>query len=359
MGTSAIVVDAGEASQEERLAAIQKAMNELDEGVQGCWAAVAAERFDIEGELAAQIDISATSAASAVIRDTTKSPKLAACVVALLDHYPWAPPLRGQTIQLPFKFSAPDSQSVIDRRLVPWAGQGKVSVAVLLDERNTANSAASMFELAIAAGGSTGLRWADRAELWYFLGPGVVTSVAGGTHTLAAGDMMYAPKGSAREVAATAQDLHAVIVVVPGGAEGTARAGALPTREVTGWMAAPMSPIVLPAAAAKTYPRGTGSVTIVAESSTIKDSTLAASLLVFPAGTKVPEHAHDKETELLYVLAGAGTMSIGGVDVAVRETSVVQIPPSTKHAFTATADLRAVQIYTPAGPEQRFKPAKP
>ena len=41
--------------------------------------------------------------------------------------------------------------------------------------------------------------------------------------------------------------------------------------------------------------------------------------------------------------------------VPVTATSVIQIPPSTKHAFVATAAVRAVQIYTPAGPEQRFK----
>jgi hypothetical protein len=30
---------------------------------------------------------------------------------------------------------------------------------------------------------------------------------------------------------------------------------------------------------------------------------------------------------------------------------------NTKPAFTATAEVRALQIYTPAGPEQRFKSA--
>ena len=54
------------------------------------------------------------------------------------------------------------------------------------------------------------------------------------------------------------------------------------------------------------------------------------------------------------VLEGTGTMT-SRPDVAVTPTSVIQIPPNTKHAFTASADVRAVQIYTPAGPEQRFK----
>ena len=63
----------------------------------------------------------------------------------------------------------------------------------------------------------------------------------------------------------------------------------------------------------------------------------------------------EPETELLYVLAGGGTLTVGGVDLPVTPTTVVQIPKQTKHAFTATSAVRAVQIYTPAGPEQQFK----
>jgi quercetin dioxygenase-like cupin family protein len=107
----------------------------------------------------------------------------------------------------------------------------------------------------------------------------------------------------------------------------------------------------LPASGAKTY----GRATIFADAGTIHDKTLAASILALPAGATVAEHVHAGETELLYVLAGGGTMTVGGVALPVTATSVVQIPKHTRHAFTAASDLRAVQIYTPAGPEQRFK----
>ncbi|MEO8706669.1 MAG: hypothetical protein ABI867_41975, partial [Kofleriaceae bacterium] len=204
----AIPIDAPEVTQEERLAAIQKAMNELDEAAQGCWAAAAVERFDIEGEIAATIDIAgAGNAKVSVARDSTRTPKLTACLVQLLAKYPWAPPLHGQAIQLPFKFRAPkDGQNVIDRALVPWIGQGKLALALLLDEHNSGNAAASMVELAIAAGGSTGRRVAERAELWYFLNPARVDG-----KPVAAGDMMFVPAQAARDVAAVA-DLHAVLV---------------------------------------------------------------------------------------------------------------------------------------------------
>nr|AIA11112.1 Cupin domain protein [uncultured bacterium] len=347
-----VPIDAQAPSQDERLAAIQKAMNELDEAAQVCWAAAAVERFDIEGEIVATIDIAPTSAQVTFARDTARNAKLSSCLARLLSQYRWAPPLHGQAIQLPFKFRAPDGQNVIDRALVPWNGQGKLAVAVLLDEHNTGNDSISMFELALEAGGTTGLRYADRAELWYFLGPATIQGVGGLKRAaVAAGDMMYARAGVAREVIATTGPVHAMVAVVPGGREGSARAGALPTREANSARSAPPPPLVLPAAAAKTYSR----VTIFAEPATIKDKLVAASLIEMGRGVTIPEHVHAGETEALYVLSGAGTMTINGVAMAVTPTSVVQIPPNTKHSFTAASDLRAVQIYTPAGPEQRFK----
>lgn len=353
-------VDAPPVSQEQTLAAIQYAMNELDEGVQGCWAASAArERFDIEGEFKLHIDIGdrdgggKQATVASLSQDSVHNAGFTSCVVAMATDYHWAPPLYGQSIELPFRVRHPvDGQNVIDRRLVPWKGQGKVSVAVLLDEANSGNDAASIFELAVQAGGTTEMRTAEREEIWYFLAPATVNVVGKeGKRTVKAGDMAYVPQGGAREIMATAGDVHAVIIVVPGGREGTGRAGALPTPGLTSIRSAPASARLYPAATAKTF----GAATIYMEPAITGASTFAAEILTLPAGHTVAEHVHAKETELLYVLEGTGTMTVDGTDLAVSPTSVVQIPPSTKHAFSATSSFRAVQVYTPAGPEQRFK----
>ena len=345
-----------EPTEDERLAAIQKAMNELDEAAQGCWAVAATERFDIEGEVTLTIEIAAKRSQVTVAQDSVRNARLGTCLRELLASYAWAPPLYGQTIQLPFKFRAPsDGQNVIDRALVPWAGQGKIAVATLLDENNTGNEAASMFELAIEAGASTGFRSPERDELWLFLGPTAIEAPGkAGTKAVAAGDMMFVARHSVRKLTAPGAAVHAVLVAVPGGREGSARAGALPTREVTGWKEPPAGPIHLPAAAAKSYPRGGGTAAIFAEPATIKAKSLSASILELPAGGAIPEHVHG-QTEMLYLLSGTGSMTVNGVQLAITQTSVIQIPPNTKHAFTATTAVRALQIYTPAGPEQRFK----
>ncbi len=344
----AALADVRSVSQDEKLAAIQKAMNELDEGAQGCWAVAATERFDIEGELSLMVEIEATTAKATVVTDTVRNAKLAACVSQLLGAYHWAPPLYGETIQLPFKFRAPDGQSVIDRRLVEWHGQQNVSISVLLDENNTGNGEASMLEVAIAPRAGTGMHLSDRAELWYFLGEAEIKGKASNSGGIAkAGSMMYVPPATFREVIARYPDMHAVVFFAPGGPEGTARAGALPTtiKPAMGSQALQMY------AAGKKF----GPATIFLDASVNASAPLAASILELGANAKVPEHVHAKETELLYILEGSGTMTINGQDVAVTPTSVIQIPPNTKHAFAAMSAVRAVQVYTPGGPEQRFK----
>ncbi len=105
-------VDAG-IDQDATLAAIQKAMNDLDPAARKCWAAAAAERFDVEGNFEARIQIEPIQVV--VVTDTTNNKTLRACMVAVLQAYAWAPPLHGQTIQLPFKFRAPERRPERDR----------------------------------------------------------------------------------------------------------------------------------------------------------------------------------------------------------------------------------------------------
>ena len=154
----------------------------------------------------AQIDIGSGARAtrrssSDTHRATQRSPT---CLVDCCSALPWAPPLLRPddpaAVQVQRARRAERDRS--PARRVARAGRRSRS-RVLLDENNTGNGALSMFEVAIAAGGTTGLRTADRAELWYFLEPGRRT-VDG--KPVAAGDMVYVPAHGAREVAAADGD---------------------------------------------------------------------------------------------------------------------------------------------------------
>lgn len=320
------VVDARVASEPERLAAIEQAINQLDEAAQACWAAAAAARFDIAGELVATIDIAPDRAQVAFARDTTRHPGLAACLARVLAGYRWAPPLHGQVIQLPFRFRAPAGQNAIDRALVPWAGQGAVAVAVLLDQANTGQAHAALFELALDAGGRTGMRTTEREELWFFLGPATVAGPGAPETRVAAGDFMRVPARGAREVRATAGAMHAVIAVAPGGPEGAARAGALPTPLHDAGRAA--APPVFGAAAATS-------------------AGFAASVIEVASGQAIAPHRHAGQSELIYLLAGSGTLTVAGRAQPIGPTAVIQVPPGVEHGFVATTAVRALRVYVP------------
>ena len=79
------------------------------------------------------------------------------------------------------------------------------------------------------------------------------------------------------------------MVVVPGGPEGSARAGALPTPEFVGGPNVKLDfPTLLLASSAKTF----GPATIHLDATVNKDTPLAASVLQLPAG---PDFRVEKE----------------------------------------------------------------
>ncbi len=71
----------------------------------------------------------------------------------------------------------------------------------------------------------------------------------------------------------------------------------------------------------------------------------------------IESHATAGSSEVLYIERGAGTMTIGDRQVAVHAGSALYIPRGVAHAFTpdGSGPLQAVQLYAPAGPEQRHR----
>jgi quercetin dioxygenase-like cupin family protein len=73
------------------------------------------------------------------------------------------------------------------------------------------------------------------------------------------------------------------------------------------------------------------------------------------------EHYHRRATELYYVLAGEGIVSLDGVEHAVRTGTVVHIPPGVVHGARGRMRVLVVGIpdirdddvfFPPAGPGQ-------
>ena len=72
--------------------------------------------------------------------------------------------------------------------------------------------------------------------------------------------------------------------------------------------------------------------------------------------TKLPAHVHPTATEVVYVLAGQGDVTLSGTRQHVGAGDSIAIPPGVVHGFDAGAEaVTAVQFYLPGGPEQRYR----
>jgi quercetin dioxygenase-like cupin family protein len=77
-------------------------------------------------------------------------------------------------------------------------------------------------------------------------------------------------------------------------------------------------------------------------------------------GVEVPRHSHAGAEEIIFVMAGAGELTVGSEKFPFEGPEALYIPAGQPHAvkFTGTDKAELVQIYAPAGPEDRYKDAK-
>jgi quercetin dioxygenase-like cupin family protein len=100
---------------------------------------------------------------------------------------------------------------------------------------------------------------------------------------------------------------------------------------------------------------GKGSVKLMLDG---KGASFAVDLMSVEAGAKVPPHVHDGSDEIIFVLQGRGTTTVGGAPLESRAGELLRIPAGVQHSLVVSEKMSVVQIYAPGGPEQRFKGAK-
>ena len=78
---------------------------------------------------------------------------------------------------------------------------------------------------------------------------------------------------------------------------------------------------------------------------------------VFLPGARSPVHQHLESEELIYVLSGSGTMTLGDATLAVEKGMALRIPAGVAHSFIVGGEgpMEVIQVYSPGGPEQRFR----
>lgn len=88
---------------------------------------------------------------------------------------------------------------------------------------------------------------------------------------------------------------------------------------------------------------------------------LSLSELTLGAGAELPAHDHPGVDEVLYIVSGQARMKLGSRgEFTVGPGDAVRLPPGQTHSVAVRERLRAIQSYSPAGPEARLRPsAKP
>lgn len=85
---------------------------------------------------------------------------------------------------------------------------------------------------------------------------------------------------------------------------------------------------------------------------------VSVGMLTLAPGAAVPEHTHPDAGEWLAVTAGTVELSLEGSLSVAQQGDVIFIPVGARHSARVPPDagvaFSAVQVYSPAGPEQRF-----
>jgi mannose-6-phosphate isomerase-like protein (cupin superfamily) len=92
-----------------------------------------------------------------------------------------------------------------------------------------------------------------------------------------------------------------------------------------------------------------------------EDGSASLGSLMASKNAAVPQNVHEHEWEILAILSGQGTLvrTIAGRedDTPIAPGTFASIAPGVQHAYrpAGTSPLVAVQLFSPPGPEQRFK----
>jgi oxalate decarboxylase/phosphoglucose isomerase-like protein (cupin superfamily) len=104
----------------------------------------------------------------------------------------------------------------------------------------------------------------------------------------------------------------------------------------------------------ETFSFGWGTMKWFVSPLTIKGAANSQGEVIINPGQGHTPHLHETADELIYVVSGAGTQTVGEEEFPIAEGDTVYIPMGIVHS-TMNADWRALRLivtYTPGGEEQ-------
>ncbi|MBT8495125.1 MAG: cupin domain-containing protein [Deltaproteobacteria bacterium] len=348
--------------EQAQVAAIEKAIGERGPAVYACRSRATADDLRLDGKLRLKLTLGAAAVVSKVeiVEDTVEDPVLTECLAKIWDGYSFDAVFAvGDVIELPpFEFVSEGAQYVVNAGNVEPVERGRIVTSRILTAANTGNPSAALDMIAVYDGGALDGFVKSGAEVFF-------TFVGGGTLEAGGKRYVYTPTGKKRSVQIGLGS--AVYVSTEGGYQFRDNKDGDPTilfRFATPdagqgkkWRTYARGK---DAAEVLTIANGKASVRLYFDAGVVLGNSAYLGVFTADPGTKVPEHTHPGETEMLFVLAGEARMTVDGKPFPVGKGDAIQVPPGTLHAAEVMGKepFQAIQVYTPSGPEQRFRPKK-
>jgi quercetin dioxygenase-like cupin family protein len=376
-------------TEEARVADIlQSALTKHGGDVNRCFEKALADTLDVAGKIELEVDVGAggrvTKAKPA--SDSVKSPVLVACLTESAATWTLAGLDPGSTVILPLAFEGQSAQFSIKVKDAPDHGptappskktgspppQPPFSVKLLVDEATMRAQKAALTQLTIAPANRIAMHKHPGNEVLYvlkgharILGPSGVApeKLDEGMAILIPGGMPHAIENMGRTSSAVLLDVFA-----PMGPERVYRdpkdeAGRAAFEVIRGAPPAPPAGAkftvgstadVLPVFAGK------GKIKPLLEPAKTGNKALYVGILEAEPGAEVPRNTHPGSAEILYVVSGGGDVTIGSEKITFGAEEALHIPDGQPHAakFTGPEKTIMVQVFAPAGPEERYRAAQ-
>ncbi|HVR03270.1 MAG TPA: cupin domain-containing protein [Polyangia bacterium] len=369
--------------------------------VHRCFEKALADTMEVSGKIELAVDVGdggrVTKTAPAL--DEAQSPVLLACLQTSAETWSFAGISPGSTVIVPLDFEGQAAQFTLKAADAPDHGPGApgakgarvpkgkkpvatpsapppFSVKLLVDEQTMRARQASLSLLTVAPASRIAMHKHPVSEILYVLkGHARILSQAGtAPERLDEGTAIFIPVGAPHVIENMGRQTPAVLLdyFVPMGPERVYRDPTDPVGrnafEVIRGTAAPGGPAPGEAApirwgiasASKVEPvtLAGGKARVRKLLTTENTGQAAAYLGVLEAepGAEIPRHVHPTSAEILYVISGGGTLTVGAESLPFGPDTAIHVPENQPHAaaFTGPDKTIMLQLYAPAGPEQRF-----
>jgi quercetin dioxygenase-like cupin family protein len=319
---------------------VQDLLHAHQSEVFGC---VAAANGSVKGEMLVRVMVGADQHPSKadVLKDQTGLPALGPCLQGKMAKWDLASlkAAAGDQVVFPLVFKPEPLRKGDKRVLVPMAAQETQGPQrFLIDDESIGEAplaSVSMLSLPANQVSQAKARKDDEEEMvLYILDGGFKV----GADVLKAGDALWLGAHTDRPAISPADKKPLKLLEIRAHGEGTGQKvihGAdLKSYKISGGKAS-----------AKLLLDGTG-------------AKLAVEELDADEGAAILAHKHQTQDEELFFISGRTTTTVGKQAYETAAGDALRIPSNTMHAMKVTEPVRAIQIYAPGGPEQRFKKEK-